>query len=400
MVTVVKSNDFEVPRLYPSSRSNKNHKLKGFPTFYSENNEYILPVNLWLNYLINVRNAGDVSASVRAIKKYWDFLEASGCAWNAFPSVNYLKPTYRFRNDILLKAAKEGSMAYSTASLYIQQVIHFYEWAAHERFISFSEENKPFDYQLVNIANTGMMNHNNPRFVVRSTDLRIRKPARNDQQKLNPLMRQELERYADCLTRYSDEFIIHQLLQLQSGLRVNEACTFPLSAVFKPDPNNTRYEVDIGPFNGVLTKFSKTRKVEVPYSLMRRMYVYAVSERRFERAKKFKGKESALLLSNRGKALCSNNIQQYFRRIKRDIEKKYHTTFLHRTHDLRASYGTYRLDALLEHIPIGDAMALVMSWMGHKDDKTTWKYLRYLRKEEANHNAVVMLDQILEEALL
>ncbi|MBF4313233.1 site-specific integrase, partial [Vibrio anguillarum] len=38
--------------------------------------------------------------------------------------------------------------------------------------------------------------------------------------------------------------------------------------------------------------------------------------------------------------------------------------------------------------------------MGHKDDKTTWKYLRYLRKEKANQNAIVMLDQILEEAML
>ncbi|EGR4075043.1 site-specific integrase, partial [Vibrio cholerae] len=72
----------------------------------------------------------------------------------------------------------------------------------------------------------------------------------------------------------------------------------------------------------------------------------------------------------------------------------------HRTHDLRATYGTYRLDSLLDHLPVGDALALIMGWMGHKDDKTTWKYLRYLRKEKANQNAIVMLDQILEEAML
>ncbi|OJZ65293.1 hypothetical protein BSN91_19000, partial [Vibrio cholerae] len=59
-----------------------------------------------------------------------------------------------------------------------------------------------------------------------------------------------------------------------------------------------------------------------------------------------------------------------------------------------------RLDSLLDHLPVGDALALIMGWMGHKDDKTTWKYLRYLRKEKANQNAIVMLDQILEEAML
>ncbi|MBF4444088.1 site-specific integrase, partial [Vibrio anguillarum] len=76
-----------------------------------------------------------------------------------------------------------------------------------------------------------------------------------------------------------------------------------------------------------------------------------------------------------------------------DIKNRFQTSFSHRTHDLRATYGTYRLDALLDHLPVGDALALVMAWMGHKDDKTTWKYLKYLRKEKANQSAIVLLDQ-------
>ncbi|EHY9857837.1 site-specific integrase [Vibrio parahaemolyticus] len=399
MVTVVHSKDFDVPRIYPTSQSSKNFQLKGFPTFYSNENEYILPVNLWLNYLQNIRSISDISCSVRAIKRYWQFLEDTGCAWNAFPPTDYLKPTYRFRNDDLLKAAKKGEIAYSTASLYMLHIIKFYEWAAHERFITFTEDNKPFSYQLVHIANTGMMNHNNPKFVVRSTDLRIRKPARNENQKLNPLSKEELGQLAICLTGYSEEFIIHQLLQLQSGLRVEEACTFPIASVEKPDLGTKRFEVEIGPSNGVHTKFNKTRKVEIPLSLMQRMYYYSISERRFVRARKTTKDYSHLLLNNRGLPICSNNIQQYFRRLREDIRSRFQTSFAHRTHDLRATYGTYRLDALLDHLPVGDALALVMAWMGHKDDKTTWKYLKYLRKEKANQSSMVLLDQILEESL-
>lgn len=133
MVTVVHSKDFDVPRIYPTSQSSKNFQLKGFPTFYSNENEYILPVNLWLNYLQNIRSVSDISCPVRAIKRYWQFLEDTGCVWNAFPPTDYLKPTYRFRNDDLLKAAKKGEIAYSTASLYMLHVIKFYEWTAHER---------------------------------------------------------------------------------------------------------------------------------------------------------------------------------------------------------------------------------------------------------------------------
>ncbi len=399
MVTVIHSKDFNVPRIFPASKISKSVLLKGFPTFYSNENEYILPVNLWLNYLQNIRSASDISCCVRAMKRYWQFLEDTGCAWNAFPPTDYLKPTYRFRNDNLLKAAKKGEIAYSTASLYMLQVIKFYEWATHERFITFTEDNKPFNYQLVHIANTGMMNHNNPKFVVRSTDLRIRKSARNENQRLNPLSKKELAQFATCLASYSEEFIIHQLLQLQSGLRVEEACTFSVTSVEKPTPNSKRFEVEIGPSNGVHTKFNKTRKVEVPFSLMQRMYYYSVSERRFNRAKKTNQEYSTLLLNNRGMPLCSNNIQQYFRRLREDIKDRFQTSFAHRTHDLRATYGTYRLDALLEHLAVGDALALVMAWMGHKDDKTTWKYLKYLRKEKANQSAIVLLDQILEGSL-
>lgn len=399
MVFVIQSKNFYVPRIYPTSKVSKAFLLKGFPTFYSKESEYILPVNLWLNYLQNIRRVSDISCCVRAIKRYWQFLESTGCEWNAFPPIDYLKPTYRFRNDDLLKAAKKGEIAYSTASLYMLQVIKFYEWTVHERFLTFTEDNKPFNYQLVHIANTGMMNHNNPKFVVRSTDLRIRKPTKNENQNLNPLSKEELGQFATCLTKYSDEFIIHQLLQLQAGLRVEEACTFPIASIEKPDLIIKRYEVEIGPLNGVHTKFNKARKVEIPFSLMQRIYYYSISERRFKRAQKTDQKHTYLLLNNRGMPLSSNNVQQHFRRLRKDIKNMFETSFNHRTHDLRATYGTYRLDALLDHLPVGDALALVMAWMGHKDEKTTWKYLKYLRKEKANQSAIVLLDKILGESI-
>ncbi|WP_323981646.1 site-specific integrase [Aeromonas media] len=401
MVFVVHSSSFDVPRIYPSDRHQQTIQLKGFPTFYSQHGEYILPVNLWFHYLVNIKQEVDVSSAVRAIKRYWRFLEANGYEWNVFPASNTLKPTYRFRNDDLLKSARNGEIAFSTASLYILHVIKFYEWAMHEQLLSLSEAERPFNYQVVHIANTGMMSHLHPRFAVRSTDLRIRKPARHDHQKLNPLSEYELSRFAHCLKQGSDEFIIHQLLQIQSGLRVEEACTFPYSAVQAPDRHTAHYEVEIGPFNGVHTKYDKTRTVEIPQSLMQRMYEYAIGERRYLRAQRAtpRGQHIPLLLNRQGAPFTSNNVQQHFRRLKQAMTREENGPFSHRTHDLRATYGTYRLDSLLAHLPEGDAMALVMAWMGHQDEKTTWKYLRYLRKEHANQSAVLMLDVIMAEAL-
>jgi hypothetical protein len=40
-----------------------------------------------------------------------------------------------------------------------------------------------------------------------------------------------------------------------------------------------------------------------------------------------------------------------------------------------------------------------MGWMGHKDESTTWKYLRYLQRKEVFKMKFGILDTIMHEAL-
>ncbi|WP_444996704.1 tyrosine-type recombinase/integrase [Aliikangiella sp. IMCC44359] len=402
MVFIVHSNDFEVELYNYSRQRTRKVSAKGFPTFYSSKGQYIYPVNLWLNYLVNVRNDKDINSNVRALKRYWKFLEKHELEWNHFPTSKMLKPTYRFRNDDLLYSARRGDIQFSTASIYINHVVKFYEWAASEKLITFSGENSPFEFEAVKVQNKGALRHINSHFIVRTTDLRIKKPARNEEQQLNPLSEDELLAMGKTLSGFSEEFIIHQLLQLQSGLRVSEASTFPMNLTFNPSPNRTRYEVEIGPHAGVHTKYGKIRKIEINSNLMKRMYLYSISERRSKRASKIvqeNKKFEPLLLNQRGLPLTSNNIQQYFRRLRISIRENYSLPFNHRTHDLRATYGTYRLASLLSELQPDEAMALIMGWMGHKNEKTTWMYLRYLNKDKLHQQAIFMLDQLLDEAI-
>ncbi len=75
-------------------------------------------------------------------------------------------------------------------------------------------------------------------------------------------------------------------------------------------------------------------------------------------------------------------------------------SFSHRFHDLRATYGTYRLSDLLEaKLPVIDCMELLMGWMGHKDESTTWKYLRFLKRKEAFKVKFGILDSIMHDVL-
>ena len=161
MVFVINSDDFEITVQYPIDNSLSPIKAQGFPTFYSNNGDYILPINLWLNHLINIRKDKNINSNVRAIKRYWHFLEKNNLQWNVFPHAKTLKPTYRFRNDDLLHSARNGDIQFSTASIYMLHVIKFYEWAIHEKLIEIDPKSKPFQYETVNINNTGALTHIN-----------------------------------------------------------------------------------------------------------------------------------------------------------------------------------------------------------------------------------------------
>lgn len=398
MVFVIESDDFEVPIPHLSSNHTRNVKLNGFPTFYSESGEYLLPVNLWLNFLVNVRKAKNINSNVRAIKRYWTFLESNDLPWNHFPKQRSLKPTYRFKNDDLLLSARKGVIQLSTAATYICHIVSFYKWAGHEGLIHYSEDNKPFEMELVQVANSGPLRFINRNFIVSSTDLRIRNPRRNLEQQLRPFTEDEIRIFFQIICSFTEEFLLHQMLQFQCGLRMEEACFFPLNLIFNPTSSETRFDIEIGPHVGVPTKYGKIRTIEVPASLMKKMYLYSISSRRSDRQKK-QTHTKTLLLNQRGLPMTPINVTQHYSKAKKAFKVVTGRALNHRPHDARATYGTYRLASLLEHLQPLDAMTLVMGWMGHRHESTTWRYLRYLNKEKLNSNAISMMDIFLEEAL-
>lgn len=401
MVFSIRSPSFKSVYFHPFSCQIVEVESKGFDTLYNSDGEYIMPANLWLNYLVNVKKVKDSGAAARAVKCYWKFLEKNNLNWDEFPKQKSFKPTYLFRNLYLLKSAKSGILKYSTAALYMNQIVQFYSWAMHEQLILIDEDSAPFEYELIKVHKHGYNKFSRDNFVVRTTDLRIKSPRLNTVQSLNPLTEHELRCFTQALNKSSVEFKIHQLLQLQCGLRIEEACTFPASVISLPKTMDKRIEVEIGPHNGVHTKFGSIRKVEITSSLMRRMYKYLISEKReLSLAKSPSFDFEPLLINSRGKAYPSANVQKYFGNLRKSIRLNFNISFQHRTHDLRATYGTFRLSSMLEGgVNPVDAMTLLMGWMGHQDEKTTWRYLTYLKKRKLNEDVLCVLDSIVDDVL-
>jgi len=217
------------------------------------------------------------------------------------------------------------------------------------------------------------------------------------------------------------------LISIDTGMRIQEVATLSLNALdtaTQLDESEHRYEMVLSPQStGVQTKYLKQRRVEISSELLASLNEYRTSERRIKRVNKLKTKLDSLLenalhlkqdaierlelserheplfVSEQGNPVTAKSIEARWTELRTSI-KKTHPEFTSRFHDLRSTYATYRLNDLLEAglSPI-ECMELLMSWMGHRNESTTWKYLRYLQRKEAFKVKFGILDSIMHDAL-
>ncbi|HDX8431315.1 tyrosine-type recombinase/integrase [Aeromonas sp. QDB11] len=413
--------------------------LGPLPTLYDTNGKYVEPVNQWFIHLAAAKRLEDLSSYARALRRYWEFLDKHELTWDHFPPIKGLKPTYRFRNDDLLKNAKAGKLAYSTANTYMSHVVQFYLWAARERYYPITESHKPFEIEFVRVKNGSMLAHMMPEFVVQTSDLRIKVPkdaTSKTVRSLNPLSRDTLHILSQRLRTESPETRLIAMLGAQCGLRIEEASGFTLTALNQAVPradSRTHYEITIGPSNGVPTKYGKTRTIEITDTLLHELKRYAIDERRLARLDKLRvhlnqhrklfseqnrlplqplGLNKAslealmasdsyepLFISQQGNPYLPKVVDARFGELRRSMVTM-GIPFTHRFHDLRCSYATYRLHSLLvAGLDPAEALDLLMQWMGHNHESTTWKYLRYLKRKEALKEKISILDNIMHQAL-
>ncbi|EJC6859402.1 site-specific integrase [Vibrio parahaemolyticus] len=407
-----------------------NDNIGSLPTLFSQDGVFNHEANSYLFYLKAIKKAEDLSPCAQALRAYYQFLEDKGVKWDKFPPVKRLKPTYLYRSH-LLKQIKQGELAHSTASVRMNQIVNYYKWLMHDGHLRVkSEKEAPFKMEFVSVQNSGMLAHVSPTFIVETSDLRIKVPRDADSKNirpLSPLSRDALGILTQHLPKTSEELRLQALLAIDTGMRVEEVATLTLDTLDTATPlaeSQHRFEILLCPRStGVQTKFLKTRTVEISSDLLQSLNEYRISERRLKRVTKLNEKieqldsdappfthktieilercnlHEPLFVSQQGNPATGKSIEARWIEFRADI-KQAKPSFTHRFHDLRATYGTYRLSDLLEaKLPIVDCMELLMGWMGHKDESTTWKYLRFLKRKEAFKVKFGILDSIMHDAL-
>lgn len=399
---------------------------EGLPALYDKTGHFVEPVNQWLLELKTVKRMIDINTAAKALLRYWKFLERENLVWNYFPPINRLKPTYRFRSDDLLSAAQEGRIAFSTANTCMGQVIRFYIWAIENHHLAISDEREaPFKITFISRLNNDLLAHLRPRLLVQTNDLRIRVPrqANSTISSLTPLSMEHLNLVAAHLNNQSKEFILLSLLACESGLRLKEVCSFTVNALQEARPASemkSRYLITIGPRNGVETKYGKKRTIEVSAMLLNLLQHYALSERRTKRLTRWQKQSLApsatksgtasqgeddssispprfepLFISQQGNPLRPEVLNARWGEFRNTL-RKIDPSFRYRFHDLRSTYATYRLHSLLESgLSEGEALDCLMGWLGHQNEITTFKYIRYLKINETLKLAFSVLDSVM-----
>jgi len=407
-----------------------NRNIGSLPTLFTDDCVFVHEVNSYFFYLKSIKKAKDLSPCSRALYKYWSFLEESNLKWDNFPPVKRLKPTYQFRSYLLTLVKKED-LSPSTANSYINHVKNFYLWAMHEGYLQVSNEKEaPFKIEVIQVQNQGTLAHIRPTISVDSSDLRIKVPKDSQSKNvrpLSPLSRESAAIVASHLHYASQELSLLILLAIQAGLRIEEASSLTIDALDSATPlagSEHRYEVLLSRTKtGVQTKGNKDRRIEVSAELLAVLNDYRISERRLHRANKLyekiekmhsgelKAKQQVnealelcerhepLFVSEQGNPVTSRSTNVRWSEFRTLIQKK-EPNFKHRFHDLRATYGTFRLHDLLgSGLAEVECLELLMGWMGHENESTTWKYLKFLKRKEVFKEKFSILDSIMHHAL-
>ncbi|MCS6159815.1 tyrosine-type recombinase/integrase [Shewanella baltica] len=412
------------PILFPSGNN-----LGSLPTLYGKDGHFVTIVNYFFFDLKAVKRLKDFNSYSRALLKFWTYIEDSELHWDHFPPIKRLKPTYLFRSHLLTEV-NENRLKQSTANMYINHVKQFYLWAIHEGYLHIKNENEaPFKIEQIKIKAKGSLAHIRPTITVDSSDLRIqiaRSSQTNSVRSMSPLTGEDIILLAQHFPKLSEEFRLQCLLAIQCGLRIQEVSSLSikaLNAAYQLSESKFRYLIPIGPSTGVETKFSKERFIEISIELLTALRDYSISERRLKRLHKLNIK--SLSISN-NKLILTKNKLDIFKRCDlfeplfiseqgNPVDKKVigsrwtdlrktirlnHPKFHYKFHDLRATYGTYRLNDILDAgLQPSEALELLMGWLGHNHESTTWKYLKYLKRKEVFKEKFALLDSIMHEAL-
>jgi hypothetical protein len=358
------------------------------PQLFWANGESWSEANHWAKTKAEgVRGAdiGTVVSLMKHLSAYANWLELEELDWRHFPQRFADRILVRYRKEII-EQRERGSIAPSTATARMAAVIQFYR---HARINSFIGRGSPlWRDEMVVIRYFDSVGFERTLMRVKS-ELSIPNRRRSGltlEDGLTPLAGEHAQALL-AFTASENLNEIHLMLStgMLTGARIGTITTLAVHNVeaAMPDPNMAGFHrIPVGSGTGVKTKFDVSGDLLVPSFLVNALMSYAYSMSRLRRqaiaAPKHRG---CLFLTSRGNPYRP----QSFNRLMTDLRRRAIAAglFFMRTfkfHQTRCTYGTWLMELALRVANESAALAFVQEAMLHKDEATTFRYIRFNRQ--------------------
>lgn len=295
---------------------------------------------------------------------YFGFLEANNWSWKKI-GVN--------RDSTILATYRDWSigkagLSSSTVNYRLRIIIKFYQHALRKGWI----DSLPYTLEDVFVRQSkGFLAHTDARGGVSvSPDVMLKTKATE----IQILSKGQIKQFLSAIQNPTQHLIAR--LGLQTGLRKDELCSFPLKYVQNPQNQpsiKSQFSVSLDPRDMKL-KGNKPRTIDVPTGLMADLWQYTLHERN-KREKLHGDKQSVVFLNDNGRPYQSTSLNNLWNRL--------NLPFKIYPHKLRHTYATHTLYELQRQKQSGiNPLMYVRDRLGHSSIITTQKYLHFINQVE------------------
>lgn len=361
--------------------------IPGCPQIFLNDGEPWVEAN---TYAVQRLEAGNnietVNALMNHIRDYAEFLESEDLDWRYFPLKKQQRCLVRYRGS-LIERRDRGSISPSTTSARMSAVVAFYRWARVEGLIESDnlwegQEKVIRKHTLVGLSRT---------LAVTSSNLAIpnrQRPGASLEDGLLPLSdssRKILLAFLEC--QGMTELYLMFVIGFFTGARIETIRTLRVSTLdsARSDPTIPNLlRVPVGPPTPVKTKFGVSGDLLFPAPVIRLLQKYAMSARRLTRQARAVNEDKGLLfLTTRGRKYEEGSFTRLMSELRKKLVEGGLGEFSRlKFHQSRATFGTQLMRLCMETVGNNDdAVVFVRDAMLHKDESTTWKYIRFLKNE-------------------
>ncbi|WP_228892404.1 site-specific integrase [Pseudoduganella aquatica] len=358
--------------------------------------------NLWAVERANRKGTAleTVESNLRALTDYATFLESRDLQWFTFPSRKDERCLVLYRGA-LIEARDAGKLSPSTVSQRMRHVIQFYRWVQMRDL--FSPASPLWRDKIVYIKYFDAVGFE--RTLMRlTTDLAIPNRARPGERLEDGLLPVSASD-RDAILAFARDQATPEMFRILSlgfftGMRLGTICDLKVQTIEQavPDPAAPGlYRLAVGPGASppVHTKFGVTGHVWLPQPLLEDLLAYTGSVRRLLREAKAAPEDRSLLFLTRfgngyGRRGSdqSTAVNVEMSAIRRSgvasglaVLRRFHV------HQSRCTFATELARLAIAAGGAINAVAIVKDALLHRDEATTFRYIKFIQKSSAKEAA-------------